>query len=70
MMEVHKKLRAIREDLDITQCRLGEDIGISNQVICNIESGATNLDVNTFMRLAKGLGRKTWEILKEVEEAE
>lgn len=51
-----KSLRAIRLKKGLSQSRLAELIGTTQAHIARIESGATDVQVGTLVRLAKALG--------------
>jgi len=53
-----KKMAAIRREEGLSQKELAKIIGISQQVISRIESGAENISLTTLTRVAGALKRK------------
>lgn len=54
---VRLELRWAREDADLTQARLAQRVGMSQQQLAKLESGG-NPTLSTLSRVAQGLGRR------------
>ena len=52
-MDYRKKLREIREDRDLTQAKLGEILGKSQQGYNHIEAGRAELKIDDLVTLCK-----------------
>ena len=55
-MEVHERLRALREDQDLTQKDVAQILGTTQQQICKYESGLQEMTVGRLAKLCKFYG--------------
>jgi len=56
--EIGNKLKALRQQKNISQKQLAQNLGISQQMISLIESGYDNMSILTIEKIATGLGAK------------
>lgn len=54
--EIGEKIRELREKSDLTQKKLADKLGISQQIISRIESGKHNISLGTLEKVCKSLG--------------
>ncbi len=64
-MSYGEKIRNIRESRGVTQEALGEKIGVSKQMICQLERGTKNITLPIAKEIAKALGVKMSAITGE-----
>lgn len=57
LLGVRLELRWARDDADLTQARLAQRVGMSQQQVAKLESGG-NPTLSTLSRVARGLGRR------------
>ena len=57
LLGVRLELRWARDDADLTQARLAQRIGMTQQQLAKLESGG-NPTLSTLSRIARGLGRR------------
>lgn len=55
-LKIGEKIRLMREQKGLTQVRLAQKLGVSQQVISRIEQGRDNISVLTLEKVAEGLG--------------
>lgn len=53
--EIGKRVRAKREELNISQTDLANSVGLSRSTMCKIESGNNSTSLDTFKNIAKVL---------------
>lgn len=68
-MSVGSRIRARREELGLSQERLGEAAGLHRVTIVNIEAGESRPNVDTLVRLAHALGVQPGALLDEPAES-
>lgn len=66
-MNIGMAVRIYRAKKDLKRYELAEIAGITTHTLESIEYGRANTSVPTFCALAKGMGMKPWELLKEAE---
>lgn len=54
--DIGRRIRAVREEAGLSQEKLAAKIGMTRSNYARIERGATNITVETLVRIAKGLG--------------
>lgn len=54
--EIGQRIRSLREASGLSQDKLAAKIGMTRSNYARIERGATNVTIETLMRIAKGLG--------------
>ncbi|MGI8402721.1 MAG: helix-turn-helix domain-containing protein [Gemmatimonadaceae bacterium] len=57
LLGVRLALRWARDDADLTQARLAQRVGMTQQQLAKLESGG-NPTLSTLSRVARGLGRR------------
>jgi len=68
ILMIGRAIRKKRNVLGISQIRLRNDTGVSQQVISKIECGiAVNVGVKTLDKIAEGLGLKLSELIARAE---
>ena len=55
--QIAEKIKSARQETGLTQNKLADKIGISQQIISRIEKGRTDLRLLTLEKIARGLGR-------------
>jgi transcriptional regulator with XRE-family HTH domain len=73
LVEVGKRVRAIRTQLKLTQAQAAEAANIPQATLFQTEAGIQNLQLKTLVKLAKGLGTSVRDLMPvpvEVAEAE
>ena len=63
-MSYGEKIKSIRESKGMTQEDLGEMIGVSKQMICQLERGTKNLTLQITAQIADALGVKMVDIIE------
>lgn len=58
-----KNVRALREEMDLSQGRFSMMVGISRPLLNRIEQGNQNVTLDTLDRIAKGLNIEAWKLL-------
>lgn len=64
-MSVGENIRRIREEKELTQAYVAEQVGISQAMLCQIERGTKNPSLQTGKELANVLGCKIDSLLEE-----
>lgn len=60
------KIRALREEFNMTQTELSEKSGVSRTIISGLENGTiTVTTTNTLVKIAKALGKRVSDIFFE-----
>lgn len=73
LVEVGKRVRAIRTQLKLTQAQAAEAANVPQATLFQTEAGVQNLQLKTLVKLAKGLGTSVRDLMPvpvEVAEAE
>lgn len=73
LVEVGKRVRAIRTQLKLTQAQAAEAANLPQATLFQTEAGVQNLQLKTLVKLAKGLGTSVRDLMPvpvEVAEAE
>lgn len=65
--EVGRRVKEMREAMELKQCRLAARAGLAGAHVSQIENGAMLPGTETLVRLAMGLGCSTDELLGLVE---
>lgn len=65
--KIGERIRKIRQDLDITQHALAEELGVSPNYIAMLERGERNPSIHVFAKLAKLSGTSIDEMMYGVE---
>jgi len=66
---VARAVRRHRADLGISQEQLAELVDLSRGYISRIESSDADLSITVFVKIAEGLGKRPWMLLKDAEES-
>ena len=64
-MTIGKKLRRIREDRNMMQKDLAEKIGVTPQLLCQVERGSRSLSLPLAIEVAEVLGCKVTDFFDE-----
>lgn len=64
-----KRIRRLRDRLELTQDELAEAVGLNPKHLSNMERGKENPTFDTLLRLAKALKVEPWEMLLFEEES-
>ncbi len=59
-----KNVRALREEMSLSQGRFSMMVGISRPLLNRIEQGNQNVTLDTLDRIAKGLNIEAWKLLR------
>lgn len=62
-----RTIRRIREDAGLSQEAFADKAGVHRTYTGKVERGEVNLTIQNLDKLARALGVKIWQILKEVE---
>lgn len=54
--EIGRRIKSVREEAGLSQEKLAAKIGMTRSNYARIERGATNVTIDTLIRIAKGLG--------------
>ena len=60
-----KNVRALREEMGLSQGRFSMMVGISRPLLNRIEQGNQNVTLDTLDRIAKGLNIEAWKLLRQ-----
>lgn len=63
--EVGKRVRAVRQELELSQEILARRVGLTRTSVTNIESGSQRVPLHVVYRLAEALGRSAHDLLPE-----
>lgn len=63
LVEVGKRVRAIRTELKLTQAQAAEAANVPQATLFQTEAGVQNLQLKTLMKLAKGLGTTVRDLM-------
>jgi len=64
LRELGERLCRLRKEQGLTQTQLGDEVGVTQQVIAEYESGQRNIPVYRLASLADALGVSTAELLE------
>ena len=60
-----KNVRALREEMGLSQGPFSMMVGISRPLLNRIEQGNQNVTLDTLDRIAKGLNIEAWKLLRQ-----
>jgi len=63
-----KAVRRLRQAGDFSQEGFADHVGVHRTYMGAVERGEQNISLTNLDRIAKGLGLKAWELLKEAEQ--
>jgi transcriptional regulator with XRE-family HTH domain len=63
-----KAVRRLREARDFSQEGFADHVGVHRTYMGAVERGEQNISLSNIDRIAKALGLKAWELLKEAEQ--
>ncbi len=63
-----KAVRRLRQARDFSQEAFADHVGVHRTYMGAVERGEQNISLGNVERIAKGLGLRTWELLKEAEQ--
>jgi len=70
MRNIGERIKAIREQLNMTQAQLAEKVGVVRSHIAKIENNDTNGSLDVLQRLATALGVPVAKLLEEESSAQ
>jgi transcriptional regulator with XRE-family HTH domain len=69
LLRLGASVRQRRERLGISQEVFANKCGVHRTYVGKVERGEQNVSMSSLSRIAKGLGIRIWELIREAEEA-
>lgn len=63
--QMGRRIKTLREDRDMSRAQLAELAGISREYIRHLEAGRSDPTVGTLQKIAKALGVKLEDLVKQ-----
>ena len=61
---IAKRVREMRMSLKMSKVEFALQLGISRQQLDRLESGRSNITLNTLEKIARNMGLEPWELIK------
>ncbi len=69
LLRLGASVRQRREGLGFSQEAFASKCGVHRTYVGKVERGEQNVSMSSLARIAKGLGIRVWELIREAEEA-